>query len=199
MQRVLILLSVAGACAVGGCVEQQAKTAQNSPAKQQPAVQQNGSPKQVDTDKGSVARQDSKADEPAVKLPAVSVAAVDASQKPSANDAKSSGDLPPPEISLEIKGDMSPEEAQRVANSEGKPGDCNQWGGSPLRNNVVSVSVPTEWEVGEFDSETGEWKKETAKNIKWGAALGSQTYGNVVVADGKAFIGTNNGAGYLKR
>ena len=31
------------------------------------------------------------------------------------------------------------------------------------------------------------------------ARLGSQTYGNPVVANGKVFIGTNNGAGYLKR
>ena len=28
--------------------------------------------------------------------------------------------------------------------------------------------------------------------MKWVAALGSQTYGNPVVADGKVFVGTNN-------
>ena len=30
------------------------------------------------------------------------------------------------------------------------------------------------------------------KNVKWVAALGSQTYGNPVVAGGKVFVGTNN-------
>ena len=38
-----------------------------------------------------------------------------------------------------------------------------------------------------------------AKNIKWVARLGSQTYGNPVVADGKVFVGTNNSGGWLKR
>ena len=36
-------------------------------------------------------------------------------------------------------------------------------------------------------------------NIKWVARLGSQTYGNPVVAGGRVWVGTNNGAGYLKR
>ncbi|MCH7988134.1 MAG: PQQ-binding-like beta-propeller repeat protein, partial [Planctomycetes bacterium] len=36
-------------------------------------------------------------------------------------------------------------------------------------------------------------------NIKWSAKLGSQTYGNPVIANGKVYVGTNNGAGYLKR
>ncbi len=64
---------------------------------------------------------------------------------------------------------------------------------------MVDAKVPTEWEVGEFDADTGEWKKEGSKNIKWVALLGSQTYGNPVVANGKVYVGTNNGAAYLKR
>ena len=32
----------------------------------------------------------------------------------------------------------------------------------------------------------------TTKNVKWVAKLGSQTYGNPVVANGKVFVGTNN-------
>ena len=35
--------------------------------------------------------------------------------------------------------------------------------------------------------------------MKWVARLGSQTYGNTVVAGGHAYIGTNNGGGWLKR
>ena len=34
---------------------------------------------------------------------------------------------------------------------------------------------------------------------RWTAKLGSQTYGNPVIANGKVFVGTNNGAGYIKR
>lgn len=79
-------------------------------------------------------------------------------------------------------------------------GDWAQWGGSPTRNNAPNAkNVPTDWDVGGFDNKTGEWKKDKARNIKWMARLGSQSYGNPVVADGKVFVGTNNGAGYLKR
>ena len=88
--------------------------------------------------------------------------------------------------------------AARVENA--KEGDWSQWGGGPQRNNTPEVSgLPVEWNVGSFDSKTGEWKKEKAKNIKWTARLGSQSYGNPVVADGKVWVGTNNGGGYLKR
>ncbi|MDA1044398.1 MAG: PQQ-binding-like beta-propeller repeat protein [Verrucomicrobia bacterium] len=56
------------------------------------------------------------------------------------------------------------------------------WGGSPVRNmvNDVEKNMPTEWDV------------TSGKNIKWSAVLGSQTYGNPVIADGKVFVGTNN-------
>ncbi len=75
-----------------------------------------------------------------------------------------------------------------------------QWGGDSKRNNVPTASnIPTSWEIGGFDRSTGEWQKEDAENIKWVAALGSQSYGNPVVADGKIFVGTNNGSGYIDR
>lgn len=105
----------------------------------------------------------------------------------------------PPQLELGYKGDMSPADAQKLANKLNRPGDWNQWGGAPLRNSVVNAKVPTEWEIGEFDADTGAWVKEGSKNIKWVALLGSQTYGNVVVANGKVSVGTNNGAAYLKR
>jgi len=79
-------------------------------------------------------------------------------------------------------------------------GDWPQWGGNSHRNNTpVGKSIPTDFAPGEFDRQTGEWNQETAKNILWVARLGSQTYGNPVVADGRVYVGTNNGAGYLKR
>jgi outer membrane protein assembly factor BamB len=78
--------------------------------------------------------------------------------------------------------------------------EWNQWGGSPSRNNVPEAkSLPVEWAPGEFDPDTGAWDPKTAKNVAWVAALGSQSYGNPVIADGKAFVGTNNGKGWLKR
>ncbi len=80
------------------------------------------------------------------------------------------------------------------------PNDWSMWGGSSIRNNTPDAkNIPTDWNPGEFDSDTGAWKKEKAKNIKWVASLGSQSYGNPVVANGKVFVGTNNGGAYLKR
>ncbi|HEY1066518.1 MAG TPA: PQQ-binding-like beta-propeller repeat protein, partial [Pirellulales bacterium] len=65
-----------------------------------------------------------------------------------------------------------------------------QWGGSPLRNNAPEAKedeVPLEWDV------------ESGENIRWRSLLGSQTYGNPVVANGQVYVGTNNGAGWLSR
>jgi outer membrane protein assembly factor BamB len=77
--------------------------------------------------------------------------------------------------------------------------DWPQWGGSTLRNNTPQgKNIAAKWDVGEFDKETKEWTRKQV-NIKWQAALGSQTYGNPVVANGKVYVGTNNGAGHLKR
>lgn len=68
------------------------------------------------------------------------------------------------------------------------PKDWPQWGGSPERNNVPdSGPLPTSFDV------------ETNENILWSMPLGSETYGNPVVANGKVYIGTNNGNGYIKR
>ena len=79
-------------------------------------------------------------------------------------------------------------------------GDWPQWAGTSLRNNVPNVTgLPTDWNIGEFDRRSGEWDSSTAENIRWYAQLGSQTYGNPVIAGGKVFIGTNNGAGHLRR
>lgn len=81
-----------------------------------------------------------------------------------------------------------------------KAGDWNQWGGTSLRNNTpIGKGIVTEWDPGQFDRKTGEWKPDSAKNVKWVAALGSQTYGNTVVASGKVWLGTNNSNGYVKR
>lgn len=79
-------------------------------------------------------------------------------------------------------------------------GDWPQWGGTRLKNNAPNVTgLPDSWNTGKFDRKTGEWDKSKAENIKWVADLGSQTYGNPVISDGRVFVGTNNGAGHLPR
>ncbi|HZL91209.1 MAG TPA: PQQ-binding-like beta-propeller repeat protein [Pirellulaceae bacterium] len=78
--------------------------------------------------------------------------------------------------------------------------DWPQWGGSPSRNNVAQADrAPVDWNYGRFERKTGQWLTAGARNTKWVASLGSQTYSTPVVADGKVFIGTNNAFGYLKR
>jgi outer membrane protein assembly factor BamB len=61
--------------------------------------------------------------------------------------------------------------------------DWPMWGGTPDRNLVSSMKgLPTTWDVKE------------KKNVKWVAQLGSQAYGNPVVANGIVLVGTNNEA-----
>ncbi len=65
--------------------------------------------------------------------------------------------------------------------SSARKGDALMWGGTPERNMVSGeTGIPTEWDVS---------KK---KNIKWVAPLGSQAYGNPIIAHGKVLVGTNN-------
>ncbi len=60
--------------------------------------------------------------------------------------------------------------------------DWPMWGGTARRNMVSSsTKLPVSWDV------------KTNKNIKWKATLGTTSYGNPVVANGKIFVGTNNG------
>ncbi len=67
-----------------------------------------------------------------------------------------------------------------AASDPGK-GDWPMWGGTADRNMVSNMKgLPTIWDV------------KTKKNVKWVASLGSQSYGNVVVAGGQVYVGTNN-------
>ena len=76
--------------------------------------------------------------------------------------------------------------------------DSPQWGGSATRNHVAEAkNMPVEWNVGQFRREERPWNRDSAKNVRWVARLGSQTYGTPVVAGGKVFCATNNGAGWL--
>jgi outer membrane protein assembly factor BamB len=72
-------------------------------------------------------------------------------------------------------------------------GDWPQWGGSPERNMYSpEKGLPDRFEVGKIDPDTGDVDVPGSKNLKWVAKLGSQSYGNTTVADGRVFVGTNN-------
>ena len=59
--------------------------------------------------------------------------------------------------------------------------DWPMWGGAAGRNMVSAVTnLPASWDI----------KAKT--NIKWKAGLGSTSYGNPVIADGRVYVGTNN-------
>jgi outer membrane protein assembly factor BamB len=59
--------------------------------------------------------------------------------------------------------------------------DWPMWGGTPQRNMASQIkNLPSTWDI------------KTGTNIKWKAELGTTSYGNPVVADGKVFLGTNN-------
>lgn len=69
-----------------------------------------------------------------------------------------------------------------IALLDARGADWPMWGGEPTRNmiNTAEKNIPATWDI------------ETGRNVKWTARLGSQTYGNPVVAGGKIFLGTNN-------
>ncbi len=71
--------------------------------------------------------------------------------------------------------------AGQVSASDPGSGDWPMWGGTPDRNMISNATgLPTTWDI------------KTGKNVKWFTALGSQSYGNPVVAGGMVFVGTNN-------
>jgi hypothetical protein len=84
--------------------------------------------------------------------------------------------------------DPTAEIAKDLAKLKVGPKDWPQWGGWSGKNNTPNgKNIPIEWDI------------DDGTNIKWSAKLGSQTYGNPVIANGKVYVGTNNGAGHLKR
>lgn len=72
--------------------------------------------------------------------------------------------------------------------------DWPQWGGTTWGRNMYSPEkgLPAKVDPGKFKSGTEEVDLKTTRNVKWVAKLGSQSYGNVTIAGGKVFIGTNN-------
>src|SRR5687768_7302449 len=72
--------------------------------------------------------------------------------------------------------------------------DWPRWGGNDPGRNMYSTAtgLPESFGPGKFKPNSEEIDLSTTKNVKWVVKLGSQTYGNPVVANGKVFVGTNN-------
>src|SRR5882672_10094064 len=68
--------------------------------------------------------------------------------------------------------------------------DWPQWGGNDLGRNMYSPAkgLPDKFDAGKLKKGTGEVDLSTTKNVRWVAKLGSQSYGNPVVAGGKVFV-----------
>lgn len=71
--------------------------------------------------------------------------------------------------------------------------DWPMWGRTNHRNMYSPErGLPAQFDPGKFKPGSDEVDLSTAVNLRWVAKLGSQTYGNAVVAAGKVLIGTNN-------
>lgn len=71
--------------------------------------------------------------------------------------------------------------------------DWFQWGGTPHRNMFSPAkNLPERFEPGKFKSGTEDVDLATTKNVKWVANLGTQSYGNATVSQGRVLVGTNN-------
>ncbi len=163
---------------------------------EQPAAEKEEAVKEAESDEKAAEDKEMPAEEePSKSAPTKEEAPA---EKPA--EEKPASEEPAKEKSAAAEKPAEQKPAVETAAAEKKSGDWNQWAGSPARNNTPEgKDIPADWAPGEFDDQSGEWQKDTAKNIKWVSRLGSQSYGNPVVASGKVFVGTNNGAGWLKR
>src|SRR5256714_1575373 len=71
--------------------------------------------------------------------------------------------------------------------------DWPQWGRTYMRNMYSPAKgLPNDFGKIDYKQGTDEIDPKGAKHLRWVAKLGSQSYGNVTVAQGKVFVGTNN-------
>jgi len=81
----------------------------------------------------------------------------------------------------------------RVAPQEESRQDWPMWGHDQTRNMSCDVTgLPSDFSAGDFLGMTDQIDPETTRNVKWVAKLGSQSYGNPTVSNGRVFVGTNN-------
>jgi outer membrane protein assembly factor BamB len=158
---------------VAGCAPTQPPVKRNSSVATAPAVTEVG---------GVDAEQVATGGEPAAQSAPVATDPASETARPESTAAPAKPDTGMPHAPTE----SSPVSGRVVS------GDWPMWGGTVHRNmynptTQISLDfVPAE------DPQKG-------RNMLWTAQLGSQTYGNPVVAGGKVFVGTNNGAKYRTR
>jgi outer membrane protein assembly factor BamB len=72
--------------------------------------------------------------------------------------------------------------------------DWPQWGGNDPGRNMYTPAknLPSSFGAGKLKQGTEDIDPTTTKGVRWTAKLGSQSYGNPVVANGKVYVGTNN-------
>ena len=72
--------------------------------------------------------------------------------------------------------------------------DWPMWGRVPSRNMVSpdAKNLPADFKSGDFKGDTEIIDMATTENVKWVAKMGSITYGNPTVANGRVYVGTNN-------
>ncbi len=79
------------------------------------------------------------------------------------------------------------------ADGVAKAADQPQWGHAWTRNMVSpETGLPSQFDPGKVDSQSGQIDLSSTKNVKWVARLGNITYGTPVVGSGRVLIGTNN-------
>lgn len=78
--------------------------------------------------------------------------------------------------------------------------DWPQWCGSDGKNMVsAETGLPATFTPGQCDFQRGTLVPGTARDVRWGARIGSGTFSSPVVAQGKVFIGASlDGKGLLK-
>jgi hypothetical protein len=73
-----------------------------------------------------------------------------------------------------------------------RAGDWPMWGHDPSHNMVsAEKNLPVTVDLGKAKEE-GTVDLATTRNIKWVAKLGSASYGNATIANGRVYVGTNN-------
>jgi outer membrane protein assembly factor BamB len=76
---------------------------------------------------------------------------------------------------------------------QSRAADWPMWGRDPSRNMLSrDVGLPISFDAGKQRDDGTVDPATVSKNVKWVAKLGTQSYGNPTIADGRLFIGTNN-------
>ena len=71
--------------------------------------------------------------------------------------------------------------------------DWAQWGGTPHRNMYSPAkNLPDRFDPGKYKQGSEDVDLASTKNVRWVARLGTQSYGNATISQGRVLLGTNN-------